>query len=94
MVIGVDTDQRYLGPSAVITSMRKRIDRAVLVAVEGVVRHSFAPGTIDYGVGRGGVDYVVDPGLPPGVVYLADSAAALIRNGDLIVPCGATGSGT
>ena len=88
-VIGVDTDQSYLAPEWVITSMRKRIDIAVARAISDVYGGTFAGGTHNSGLREGGVDYVVNPGafehIPPRLESYVDSLRALIIEGVVAV---------
>jgi basic membrane protein A and related proteins len=59
--IGVDSNQNYLQPGSVLTSMVKRVDNAVYTAFkEAGDDATFKPGRIDLGLADGGVDYAVD----------------------------------
>jgi basic membrane protein A len=58
-VIGVDTDQSYIAPEWVLTSMRKRIDNAVHSAIQDAFNHKFTGGARSLGLKENGVDYVV-----------------------------------
>jgi basic membrane protein A len=60
--IGVDTDQSYLAPTTVITSMRKRLDTAVDIAIQDITKGSFSGGVVSMTVSNNGVD-IVRPGL-------------------------------
>jgi len=53
--IGVDSNQNYLHPGSVLTSMVKRVDLAVAQAFQGV-----KPGITALGLKEGGVDYAMD----------------------------------
>jgi basic membrane protein A len=53
--IGVDTNQNYLHPGSVLTSMLKRTDLAVYQAFKGV-----QPGITALGLKEGGLDYAMD----------------------------------
>ncbi len=55
LAIGVDINQNYLQPGAMLTSMLKRVD----VAVYNVTK-DFTPGMLVLGLREGGVDYAVD----------------------------------
>ncbi|HEV7277255.1 MAG TPA: BMP family ABC transporter substrate-binding protein [Devosiaceae bacterium] len=59
--IGVDSNQNYLQPGHVLTSMLKRVDIAVQNAFnEAGDDATFKPGRIDLGLADGGVDYALD----------------------------------
>jgi len=79
-MIGVDADQGHLA-DVVITSMRKRLDRAVETAVEEVRRGSFRGGTAVMNLKNGGVDLVLPGRLAPATVKLAEKARAVIVSG-------------
>jgi len=54
--IGVDTDQDYIQKGTVITSMVKRIDKAVYDSIELAVYGKLKPGILEFGVANGGID--------------------------------------
>jgi len=57
--IGVDSNQNYLHPGQVLTSMLKRVDNAVYdVFAAGV--DGFQPGVMQMGLGNDGVGYALD----------------------------------
>jgi basic membrane protein A len=59
--IGVDSNQNYLQPGSVLTSMLKRVDVAVQTAFEEAGDDAtFKPGRIDLGLADEGVGYSVD----------------------------------
>jgi basic membrane protein A len=60
MAIGVDANQNYLQPGVVLTSMVKRIDKAVYDAVMAARNGTFKPGTQVMGLKEGGVDWALD----------------------------------
>jgi basic membrane protein A len=55
LAIGVDSNQNHLHPGTMLTSMVKRVDRAVYDASK-----EFKPGLTVLGLGDGGVDYALD----------------------------------
>lgn len=57
-VIGVDTDQSYLAPEHILTSMRKRIDLAIKEAINELKQGRFSGGDKIMSLKNGGVDYV------------------------------------
>jgi basic membrane protein A len=59
--IGVDSNQNYLQPGSVLTSMLKRVDVAVQRAfTEAADDATFKPGRVDLGLADEGVDYALD----------------------------------
>src|SRR3954470_3796326 len=59
-VIGVDSDQNWVKPGHVLTSMVKRIDNAVYQIVKDRVSGQFTAGVHVYGLENEGVGYAVD----------------------------------
>ncbi len=53
--IGVDSDQDYLAPGKVLTSMIKRVDMAVYEVIKAAVEGTLEGGTWTFGVADGGV---------------------------------------
>ena len=59
--IGVDSDQNYMAPGHVLTSMVKRVDTQAFDMIKSVVDGSFKGGTVHYyGLKEGGVDAAMD----------------------------------
>lgn len=58
--IGVDSNQNWIKPGRVLTSMLKRVDLAVYKAIEQVVGGKFEAGIIRHGLKDQGIDYAVD----------------------------------
>jgi basic membrane protein A len=58
--IGVDSNQNHLHPGSVLTSMVKRVDKAVHDAFSTARDGSWKPGRFTLGLAEGGVDYAVD----------------------------------
>jgi basic membrane protein A len=85
--IGVDSDQNYLHPGQVLTSMVKRVDNAVYAAFkEGA---DIKPGVSVMDLKAGGVDVAMDENnaklVTPEMKKAVDDAAAKIKSGDLKV---------
>ncbi|MDT4969212.1 MAG: basic rane protein [Acidobacteriota bacterium] len=59
-VIGVDSDQNWVKPGFVLTSMVKRIDNAVYQIIKDRVNNQFVPGKHVYGLENDGVGYAKD----------------------------------
>jgi basic membrane protein A len=55
LAIGVDSNQNHLHPGHILTSMVKRVDRAVAAAFDGV-----RPGVTALGLKEGALDYAMD----------------------------------
>jgi basic membrane protein A and related proteins len=61
LAIGVDSNQNYLQPGSVLTSMLKRVDVAVETALaEAADDATFKPGVIVLGLAQDGVGYAMD----------------------------------
>ncbi len=85
--IGVDSNQNYLHPGQVLTSMMKRVDNAVYDAFkEGA---DMAPGINVMDLKAGGVDYAMDENnaalVTPEMKAAVDAAAEKIKSGELVV---------
>jgi basic membrane protein A len=79
--IGVDADQRHVAPDTVITSMRKRLDRAVEMAIADVRRGSYSGGAGVMTLANQGVDLVAPGRLSPATVKLVEKARAALVSG-------------
>jgi len=88
--IGVDSNQDYMAPGTMLTSMEKRVDRAVYETIRSVVEGSFSGGIHEFGLEGGGLGYSLDEYnkdlLPAAVLATADSLAAEIIAGRIRVP--------
>ena len=85
--IGVDSNQNYLHPGKVLTSMTKRVDNAVYsIFTEGT---EMAPGINVMDLAAGGVGYAMDDNnaalVTEGMKGQVDKAAKLISDGTLKV---------
>ncbi len=58
--IGVDSNQNYLHPGSVLTSMVKRVDNAVFDSMQSGVDGSFEPGVKVMGLENDGVGWALD----------------------------------
>jgi basic membrane protein A len=88
--IGVDSNQNWIKPGRVLTSMLKRVDVAVMMTVQDLVAGSFSAGTKRYGLQNNGVDYAVDEHnqsvLPAEVRAKVDGLKQQIIAGKIKVP--------
>jgi basic membrane protein A and related proteins len=85
--IGVDSNQNYLHPGSVLTSMLKRVDNAVYEAFkEG---ENLTPGVNVLSLANDGVGYAMDENnaalVTPEMQAAVDAAAAKIKSGELVV---------
>jgi basic membrane protein A len=60
LAIGVDSNQNWIKPGLVLTSMLKRVDLAVFSTCEALSKGKFEPGIHRFGLSDKGVDYAVD----------------------------------
>ena len=60
LAIGVDSNQNYLAPGKVLTSMVKRVDIAAYQTFMDAYNGKFTPGVQSLGLAEGGVDWAVD----------------------------------
>lgn len=58
--IGVDSNQNWMKPGVVLTSMLKRVDVAVFETIKQAVEKKFAPGVVRFGLKDSGVDWALD----------------------------------
>ena len=89
--IGVDSDQNYMAPGHVLTSMVKRVDTQAFDMIKSVVDGSFKGGTVHYyGLKEGGVDAAMDEynkGLiPDDVLKQVDALRQKVISGEIVVP--------
>ena len=54
-VIGVDSDQSWLGPENVLTSVEKRCDKVIFDVIKKYVNGEFKPGEHEYSLAEGGM---------------------------------------
>jgi basic membrane protein A len=58
--IGVDSNQNWVKPGFILSSMLKRVDEAVFDSVKSLKEGRFETGLVRYGVKTKGVDYAMD----------------------------------
>jgi basic membrane protein A and related proteins len=87
--IGVDSDQNYLFPGHVLTSMVKHVDNATYKSFMDAKNGTWKPGIQALGLKEGGVDYALDQYnknlITPEVKAKADQAKADIISGKIQV---------
>ncbi|MFH1143759.1 MAG: BMP family ABC transporter substrate-binding protein [Candidatus Eisenbacteria bacterium] len=87
LVIGVDADQSGEAPGHVLTSMIKRVDRAVGDEIAQALEGRFTSGVRVFGLKEGGVDYVrSQPWLTPEREARLDQITRQIAAGEIRVP--------
>jgi basic membrane protein A and related proteins len=88
-VIGVDSNQNWVKPGHVLTSMVKRVDNAVYTIIGDLVAHRFHGGVHVYGLQDGGIGYAMDQYneklVPPDVIREVEAAKAKIIGGEIKV---------
>jgi basic membrane protein A len=88
-VIGVDSNQNWVKPGFVLTSMVKRVDNAVYSIIQDKVAGKFQGGVHVYGLENDGVGYAVDQYnqqlIPADVIKEAEEAKGKIIKGQIKV---------
>jgi len=88
--IGVDSNQNWVKPGLVLTSMIKRVDRAVLSSIQDTKSGTFSGGTQRLGLANQGIDYAIDQHnasiLTPEMRKSLDAVRKEIVNGKVKVP--------
>ena len=88
--IGVDSNQNWIKPGLILTSMLKRVNLAVYATIEEAKAGKFTGGVKRFGLPDKGVDYAVDQYnekiLPESVRQRADELKAEIIAGKIVVP--------
>ena len=89
LVIGVDSNQNWVKPGFVLTSMVKRVDNAVYQIVRDRVAGHFAGGIHVYGLDNAGVGYAMDSYneklIPKSVIAEVEAAKQKIIRGQIKV---------
>ncbi|SON54196.1 Purine nucleoside receptor A [Hartmannibacter diazotrophicus] len=87
--IGVDSNQNYLHPGSVLTSMVKRVDVAVYNAFKDTMDDKFEGGVSSLGLAEGGVDWALDENneklITPDIKEAVEKAKAQIIDGSVMV---------
>jgi basic membrane protein A and related proteins len=87
--IGVDSNQNYMHPGQVLTSMLKRVDNAVYDAMMDVQNGEWSSGVQVMGLAEEGVAYAVDENnaelITPEMQAAAEDAKAKIVSGEIAV---------
>lgn len=87
--IGTDSNQNGLHPGHVLTSVRKRVDRAVYDSFMSAEKGEFATGVHVLGLAEGGMDWVLDDNnrdlITDEMQATVEEAAAAISSGEIRV---------
>jgi basic membrane protein A len=87
--IGVDSNQNWVKPGHILTSMVKRIDNAVYGVIKDTLEGKFKGGPQIYGLDNNGVGYAVDEFnkalIPPSVIEKVELARQEIVSGKIKV---------
>lgn len=88
--IGVDSNQNWVKPGRILTSMLKRVDIAVFKTIEDGKNGKFTAGVDRYGLKNNGVDYAMDKYnqelVTPAMKKEVESLKAQILSGKIQVP--------
>ncbi len=88
-VIGVDSNQNWVKPGHVLTSMVKRVDNAVYQIIRDRVQGKFKGGIHVYGLENDGIGYAMDQYneklIPPDVIREVEAAKQKIIRGEIKV---------
>jgi basic membrane protein A len=60
LAIGVDSNQNWIKPGFILTSMLKRVDVAVFETIKDCVENKFSAGVQRFGLSNKGIDYALD----------------------------------
>ncbi len=88
--IGVDSNQNWMKPGFVLTSMLKRVDVAVARTIEEALAGKFSAGTVRFGLANEGIDFALDEHnrslLDAGMLKRAQEIKSQIVAGKIRVP--------
>lgn len=89
--IGVDSNQNYLAPGSVLTSMVKRVDTQAYDMIKDVVEGTFEGGQVtQYGLKEGGVDFAMDEHnqglISDDVLAKVNNLREKVISGEIVVP--------
>jgi basic membrane protein A len=90
LAIGCDSNQNWIKPGLVLTSMLKRVDTAVEQTIEDSAQGKFIGGIERFGLANRGIDYALDEFnrkvLTPEMQSKLEKLKALIIAGKIVVP--------
>ena len=89
MSIGVDSNQNYIHPGSVLTSMLKRVDVAAYETMKDAMSGDFDTGVRNLGLAEGGVGWALDEHnramITPEMEAAINDASAKIASGEIAV---------
>ncbi len=89
-IIWVDSNGNHLAPGLVLTSVIKGVEMSVYETIKSVQKGRFSGGLKDYGLEKGGVEYIVDDVnrelLSDEILKQVEAFKAKIVAGDIVVP--------
>jgi basic membrane protein A len=89
-VIGVDSNQNYMAPGHVLTSMVKRVDNSVYMTIKAAIDGDFTGGLHEFGLAEDGVGYAIDEHnesmISEEMLEAVEDAKAAIVAGEIVVP--------
>ncbi len=87
--IGVDSNQNYIVPGQILTSMLKRVDNAVYAVIKQVKDNNFQGGVHTFGLDNNGVGYALDDNnrklVTKKMISVVDQFKNKIVNGEIQV---------
>lgn len=90
LAIGVDSNQNWLKPGFILTSMMKRVDLAVYDTIKLTQNNQFKGEVTRFGLKDAGVDFAIDEHnknvLPADIISKAQKIKADIISGKIVVP--------
>jgi len=90
LAIGCDSNQNWVKPGRIVTSMIKRVDAAVVDTCEAETKNQFVGGVKRFGLANGGVDFALDQNneklLTPAMVQKINDVKKGIITGKIQVP--------
>ena len=90
LIIWVDSNGNHLAPGLVLTSVIKGVEMSVYETIKSAQEGSFSAGLKDYGLKKGGVEYIVDDVnrelLSDEILKQVEAFKAKIIAGDIVVP--------
>jgi basic membrane protein A len=88
--IGVDSNQNYMAPGNMLTSMVKRVDNSVYMTIKAAIEGEFEGGVREFGLAEDGVAYAIDEHnesmISDEMVAAVEAAEAAIVAGEIVVP--------
>ncbi len=88
--IGVDSNQNYMAPGHVLSSMVKRVDNAVYRIIKDSYEDTFVGGVTELGLAEDGVGYAIDQHneilVTDEMIKTVEKARSAIVAGDIEVP--------